>query len=216
MSVPWPQRVVGSGPSVTHVPEPHLGRVAIVRVVLKVGVLASGTGSLFEAICDDADNYEVVVLVTDRPDIRALDIAEERGIPSVVLPFKSFGSRDEFSEQVAKSLLEYGSELIAHAGFMRILTQPYLDLLAPRVILNSHPSLLPRHPGAHGVRDALEAGDTVTGTTIHHVTLALDAGPVVVQEQVPIYPTDTEDSLHERIKVVERRLYPEVIRSFAS
>lgn len=182
---------------------------------MKVGVLASGTGSLFEAICEGQDEtYEVVVLVTDRPHIRALEVAEARGIPAVVVPFKDFDSRDAFSEAVAKALIEYEVDLAANAGFMRILTAPYLDLMAPRVLLNSHPSLLPKYPGMHGVRDALAAEETVTGTTIHRVTLDLDGGPIVAQEEVAIIPGEGEETLHERIKIVERRLYPEVVRSF--
>jgi phosphoribosylglycinamide formyltransferase-1 len=184
--------------------------------VLRVGVLASGSGTLFQAIADGQDErYRVAVLISDRPGIPALERAERAGIPAIVADFKGIADRDAFSEQVAKALVEHGADLVAQAGFMRILTAPYFDLVAPRPILNSHPALLPAFPGAHGVRDALAAGVKVTGATIHLVIPEVDAGPILVQEAVTVEPGDTEESLHERIKRVEQRLYPDVIRSFA-
>lgn len=188
--------------------------------MFRIGVLASGSGSLFQAIVDEAaaaePAYEVAVLVTDRPGIRALERAEAAGVPTVVVDFHGTADRDTFSEQIAKALIEHQIDLVAQAGFMRILTTPYFDLVAPRPILNSHPALLPAFPGAHGVRDALAAGVKVTGTTIHLVVPEVDAGPILVQEAVTVLEDDTEDALHERIKAVEQRLYPEVIRRFAA
>lgn len=185
--------------------------------MLRVGVLASGSGTLFQAIADGQDgSYSVAVLVTDRGDIPVLERAARAGIPSVTVDFKTIGDRDAFSEQVAKALVEHGADLVAQAGFMRILTAPYFDLVAPRPILNSHPALLPAFPGAHGVREALAAGVKVTGATIHLVIPEVDAGPILVQEAVAVLPDDDEASLHERIKLVEQRLYPEVIRTFAA
>ena len=167
--------------------------------MLRVGVLASGSGTLFQAIADGQDDaYSVAVLISDRADIPALERAARAGIPAVVIDFKAIGERDAFSEQVAKALVEHA-----------------VDLVAPRPILNSHPALLPAFPGAHGVRDAINAGVKVTGATIHLVIPEVDAGPILVQEAVPVLADDDEDSLHERIKAVEQRLYPEVIRTFA-
>lgn len=216
MLVLWPGWVVQYGPSSYAKDNTDRSEGLSSENVLKVGVLASGTGSLLQSILDGSkDRYEVVVVISDRPGVKALERAEASGIPGLVIDFAAVGDRDLFSEQVAKMLLEYGVELVAQAGFMRILTAPYFDLLAPRPILNSHPALLPSFPGAHGVREALAAGVKVTGTTIHLVTLEVDAGPILAQESVVVQPADTENSLHERIKVVEQRLYPEVIATFA-
>lgn len=211
-----PQRTNRAGSASLTEIEPVEPRSLSCGDVLRVGVLASGSGTLFQAIADGQDDrYAVSVLVTDRADIPALTRAAKAGIPSVIVDFKAISDRDTFSEHVAKALVEHGVDLVAQAGFMRILTAPYFDLVAPRPILNSHPALLPAFPGAHGVRDALAAGVKITGTTIHLVIPEVDAGPILVQEAVPVLPDDDEDALHERIKAVEQRLYPQVIRTFA-
>lgn len=181
---------------------------------LRVGVLASGTGSLLQAILDGQDLYQVVVVVSDRPGVQALERAERAGVPSVVVDFKSFAAREEFSDAVRGALQEHGVELVAQAGFMRILSPNYVRAFEGR-ILNSHPALLPSFPGAHGVRDALAWGVKVTGTTIHFVDEEVDHGPIVLQEAENVMPDDTEETLHERIKEIERRLFCEAIRLFA-
>lgn len=184
---------------------------------LRVGVLASGSGTLLQAILDGQDDdYRVVVVVTDRPGVAALDRAGRAGVPAVVLDWKAYGAarRAEFSDAVRRALEGHGVDLVAQAGFMRVLSPNYVRAFEGR-ILNSHPALLPSFPGAHGVREALAWGVKVTGSTIHFVDEEIDHGPIVVQEAVEIRPGDTEDALHERIKAVERRRYPEVIRWFA-
>lgn len=179
-------------------------------------MLASGTGSLLQAILDAQDEaYKVVVVVSDRPGVECLARAERAGVPAEVVDFKSFENRDEFCAALARAELAHDVDLSVHAGFMRILTKPFFDTLR-RPAMNSHPALLPSFPGAHGIRDALEWGVRVTGTTIHFVDEEVDHGPIILQDVVAVEDDDTEESLHERVKVLERRLYPEAIRLFAA
>lgn len=182
---------------------------------MAVGVLASGSGSLLQSLLDEQDEwYRIAVVVSDRPGVQALARAEAAGVPAVVCEFASYPSREAFSSAVAAAQRERDVELSASAGFARILSPNYFPEVAVPYI-NSHPALLPSFPGAHGVRDALAYGAKVTGTTIHICDEGVDTGPVIAQEAVSVLPEDTESSLHERIKTVERRLYPEVIRWFA-
>ena len=182
---------------------------------LRVAVLVSGTGSLLQAILDGQDSsYEVAVVASDRPGVLALDRCEEAGIPAVVVEFPKGEAREIASEKIARAVRGYDIGLAVQAGFMKILTANYFDILGVPS-MNSHPALLPSFPGAHGVRDALAAGVKVTGTTIHFATPDVDGGPIIFQEAVEILPEDTEETLHERIKAVEQRLYPEAIRLFA-
>jgi phosphoribosylglycinamide formyltransferase-1 len=178
---------------------------------LSVGVLASGTGSNLDAICDAG--IPVVVVVVDR-QCAALDVAARHGVASVVVERRSFGpdfDRVAYTEDVVDVLRSHDVELVAMAGFMTVLEKPLFDAFEGRV-LNTHPALLPAFKGAHAVRDALEHGVKVTGCTVHVATMELDAGPILAQEAVPVLAGDDEAALHERIKVVERRLYPETIR----
>ena len=183
---------------------------------LRIGALASGSGTLLQAILDEADIYEVAVVLSDRPGIEGLARAERAGVPTVVVDWTDYGKerRAEFSTACAEALRARGVELACNAGFMRILTTEYFEVLGVPA-MNSHPALLPAFPGARGVRDALARGVKVTGTTIHFATPDVDAGPIILQEAVAVLPGDDEASLHERIKEVERRSYPEAIRLFA-
>jgi phosphoribosylglycinamide formyltransferase-1 len=174
-------------------------------------VLASGGGSILEAIL--ADGIPVAVVVVDRP-CGATDVAAAAGVPAVVVARTSFGAdfdRDAFTGEVVDVLQAHEVDLVVMAGFMTILAQAAFDAF-PGAILNTHPALLPAFPGAHAVRDAVAAGAEVTGTTVHVATLEVDAGPILAQEAVAVLPDDSVESLHERIKVVERRLYPATIR----
>ena len=182
---------------------------------LRVGVLVSGTGSLLQAILKGQDSsYEVAVVASDRPGIRALERAEKAGVPTVVVEFPKSEAREIASEKMARALRYHEVGLAVLAGFMKVVTANFFDVLGVPA-MNSHPALLPSFPGAHGVRDALAWGVRVTGTTIHFATPDLDGGPVISQEAVEVLADDTEETLHERIKVVEQRLYPEAIRLFA-
>jgi phosphoribosylglycinamide formyltransferase-1 len=179
---------------------------------VRIGVLASGSGTLLEAILDAA--IPVALVVTDRA-CRALDIALERGVDAVLVERGSFGAdfdRVAYTEQVVDVLQSHAVELVVMAGFGTIFEKPIHDAF-PNRILNTHPALLPAFPGWHAVRDALEHGVKVTGCTVHVAGLEVDTGPILAQESVPVLPDDDEDTLHERIKIVERRLYPDTIKA---
>jgi phosphoribosylglycinamide formyltransferase 1 len=179
---------------------------------VRIGVLASGGGSNLEAIL--ADRIPVEVVVVDRP-CAATDVAERHGVAAELVRRDSFGKdfdRVAYTDAVVDVLQRHEVELVVMAGFMTVFEKPVFDAFDGR-ILNTHPSLLPAFKGAHAVRDALEHGVKVTGCTVHVATMDLDDGPILAQEAVPVLPDDDVESLHERIKVVERRLYPATIRS---
>ena len=179
---------------------------------MRTAVLASGSGTLLEAML--ADGLTVSLVVVDRPS-RALDVAEAGGVPALLVARTSYGAdfdRAGYSRQVAEVLQEAEIDLVAMAGFGTVLAEPMYEAFEHRV-LNTHPSLLPAFKGWHAVAAALAYGVKVTGCTIHVATLEVDTGPILAQEAVPVLDDDDEESLHERIKVVERRLYPETIRA---
>jgi len=181
---------------------------------VRLGVLVSGTGTILEALL--AEGLPVVVVVADRP-CRGLDIAAEHGVAAELVDRRTFGGfgdafeRDTFTRGVVEVLGRHDVDLVVMAGFGTVLTRPAHDAYGGR-ILNTHPALLPAFPGWHAVEDALAAGVAVTGCTVHVATLDMDAGPVLAQEEVAVRPDDTAATLHERIKEVERRLYPATIR----
>jgi phosphoribosylglycinamide formyltransferase-1 len=178
---------------------------------VRIGVLASGAGSNLGAILDAG--LPVVVVVVDRP-CAAVDRAREAGVPAVVVergPLRDL-DRVAYTHRVVDALTTHETDLVAMAGFMTILEKPVFDAF-PNRVLNTHPSLLPAFRGAHAVEDALEAGVKVTGCTVHVAVPEVDAGPILAQEAVPVLPDDTPDTLHERIKAVEHRIYPEAIRT---
>jgi phosphoribosylglycinamide formyltransferase-1 len=175
---------------------------------VRIGVLASGSGTNLEAIL--AAQLPVVVVVVDRP-CRATDVAASAGVPSELVPRGP--DRVEFTHRIVDALARHQVDVVAMAGFMTILEKPMFDAFEGRV-LNTHPALLPAFRGAHAVEDAIAAGVKVSGCTIHVATLEVDSGPILAQEAVPVLPGDTVESLHERIKDVERRLYPDTIRRF--
>lgn len=180
----------------------------------RIAALASGSGTLLEAILDDG--IPLVVVAADRR-CRALDVAAEHGIPTELVErtdwSRSF-DRDSYTERLVKVLRSHGVHLVVMAGFGTVV--PRIVDAFPGRVLNSHPALLPSFKGWHAVRDALEHGVKVTGTTIHVVTDQMDAGPILAQEAVHVLPDDTEDSLHERIKQVERALYPATVRRYVA
>ena len=179
---------------------------------MRIGVLVSGTGSNLEAIL--SAGLPVVVVAADRR-CRGLEIAAERGVATELVERTSFGTdfdRHGYTKAVVAALEAHGVDLVVMAGFMTILDPIFIDRWPGRV-LNSHPALLPDFKGAHAVADALAAGVEVTGCTVHVATARLDDGPILAQERVPVEPGDTVESLHERIKVAERRLYPATIRA---
>jgi len=178
---------------------------------VRLAVLVSGTGTLLEAILADGPPVELVL--ADRP-CRGLEVAAEAGVAAELVERTDFGrsfDRAAYTDRVVKVLEAAGIEVIALAGYMTVLS-PAIFLAFPGRVLNTHPSLLPSFKGAHPVRDALAAGVRVTGCTVHVATAVVDDGPILAQEAVPVLPGDDEPSLHERIKVVERQLYPATIK----
>lgn len=180
---------------------------------VRVGVLVSGTGTILQALL--AERLPVVVVVSDRP-CRGLEIAADAGLAAELVDRAGYGGfgpgfdRTRFTGAVVDALRRHEVELVVMAGFGTVLDQPVHDAY-PERILNTHPALLPAFPGWHAVDDALAAGATVTGCTVHVATLVMDAGPILAREEVDVLPGDTAESLHERIKEVERRLYPATI-----
>jgi phosphoribosylglycinamide formyltransferase-1 len=175
-------------------------------------VLVSGAGTILDAITDAG--IAVALVVADRP-CRGLERAAVAGIPTELVARNRFDAdfdRDEYSARLAGVLSAHEIDLVVMAGFGTILSQPMHDAFGGR-ILNTHPALLPSFKGWHAVRDALAHGVKVTGCTVHVAGLDVDTGPILAQEAVPVLEGDTESTLHERIKAVERRLYPETIRS---
>ncbi|MGE4567371.1 MAG: phosphoribosylglycinamide formyltransferase [Acidimicrobiales bacterium] len=177
---------------------------------MKLAVLVSGTGTILDAMV--AAGLPVALVVADRPCL-AIERASGHGIAAEVVERSTFGAafdREGYTQQITEFLQSHRVELIAMAGFATILAAPIYESFSGR-ILNTHPSLLPAFPGWHAVEAALAHGVKVSGCTVHVATLAVDSGPILAQEAVPVEADDTADTLHERIKDVERRLYPATI-----
>ncbi|MBV9319238.1 MAG: phosphoribosylglycinamide formyltransferase [Mycobacterium sp.] len=175
-------------------------------------VLASGTGSLLNSLLDAAvDDYpaRVVAVGVDR-DCRAADIARAASVPTFTVRLADHAGRDAWDAALTEVTAGHSPDLVVSAGFMRILGPQFLSHFSGRII-NSHPALLPAFPGTHGVADALDYGVKVTGCTVHLVDAGTDTGPILAQQPVPVLDGDDEQTLHERIKVVERRLLVDVV-----
>lgn len=180
-------------------------------------VLASGTGSLLESILTAAvGDYpaRVVAVGTDR-DCRALEIAEAASLPSFTTRLGDHADRDAWDAAITEATAAHQPDLVVSAGFMKILGPHFLSRFPGRVV-NTHPALLPAFPGAHAVPDTLAYGVRVTGCTVHLVDAGMDTGPILAQEAVDVLDDDDEAALHERIKVVERRLLVEVLAAMAT
>lgn len=178
----------------------------------RVVVLASGAGTLMQSLIDAQDStYEIVALVCDVPGARALDRAAAAGIASAVVAPADFEDRAAWNIALTSTVEEFAPDWIVSAGFMRVLGPTFLAAFPQRVI-NSHPALLPSFAGAHGVRDALDYGVRITGTTVHVVDDGVDTGPIIAQRAVEVLDGDDEATLHERIKVEERELLVDVVR----
>ncbi|MEY4322749.1 MAG: hypothetical protein RL410_530 [Actinomycetota bacterium] len=178
-------------------------------------MLASGTGSLFQALLDAQDSsFTVVGLVTDQPEAQAIGRAAIAGINIAVLQLSDFETRDAWNRALSDAIDYFTPDLVVSAGFMRVVNADVVSRFAGRLI-NTHPALLPAFPGAHAVRDALAAGVSTTGSTVHFIDAGVDTGEVIAQRSVEILNSDDEDTLHERIKVVERELLVQVVKDFA-
>lgn len=184
----------------------------------RVVVLASGAGSVFEALARDLSEdgeIEITGLVCDQPGAGALHVAVAAGISSQVVPLVDRERRDAWDESLSAAIAVGEPDLVVSAGFMRLLGPAVLETFRDRII-NTHPALLPAFPGTHAVRDALAYGVKVTGCTVHLVDAGVDTGQVLAQRVVEVRDDDDEISVHERIKQVERVLLPEVARRMLS
>lgn len=180
----------------------------------QLGILVSGRGSNLQAIIDaiasDSLRADIAVVISNVDGAAALDRARAAGIQTLVMPHRAWPTRGEYDRALAEALRAHHVDLVCLAGFMRLLGPGFIDTFRHR-ILNVHPSLLPAFPGLDAQRQAFEHGVKVAGATVHLVTDALDAGPIVLQEAVPVLPDDTAQSLAARILQAEHRLYPQAI-----
>jgi len=181
--------------------------------VKRLGILLSGRGSNFEAIAENIKrgrlSAEIAAVISNRAEAGGIEIAQERGLPAVVLPSKGV-PREEYDRRVVAELQNRGVELACLAGFMRLLTGEFCRAFPLRA-LNIHPSLLPAFPGLDAQKQALEHGAKISGCTVHFVDEQLDAGPIILQAAVPVLDDDTEETLAARILVEEHRIYSEAI-----
>lgn len=184
---------------------------------LNIVVLASGTGSLLQSMLDtlDAGRVRVLAVGSDK-ECQAIDRAAAAGIPAFRVDFDDAARADRagWDAKLLAAVSAHEPDLVVSAGFMRILGQTFIDAFPDRII-NTHPALLPSFPGARAVADALDHGVKVTGTTVHIVDAGVDTGPILAQEAVAVEDGDTVDSLHERIKIVERRLLVDVLHTIS-
>jgi phosphoribosylglycinamide formyltransferase 1 len=181
----------------------------------RLGVLISGRGSNLKAIIDAIQggrlDASIAVVISNRADAPGLDHATAAGIETLVLSHMSYATREDYDRALVAELNKRGVALVCLAGFMRLLSPVFVDAF-PNRILNIHPSLLPKYPGLHPQQQALDDGAAESGATVHFVNKELDAGPVVLQESVPVLPGETADSLAARILEVEHSLYPRAIQ----
>ena len=180
-------------------------------------ILISGRGSNMEAVVRalDAEGWpaRIAAVISNKPEAGGLAFAQARGIPTAVVPSKMFATRAEFDAKLQETIDVFEPDLVVLAGFMRILTAPFVEHYAGRM-LNIHPSLLPLFPGLHTHQQALDAGCVEHGATVHFVTAELDHGPAVLQARIPVLPGDTEATLATRLLVEEHKLYPRAVRLF--
>lgn len=186
---------------------------------MRVVCLISGSGSNLQALLDwqhrgDLGAAEVVGVISNEPGARGLARAEQAGLQTACVPHGAFSSREAFDAALADHIDAHQPDLIALAGFMRILSAAFVQRYAKRLI-NIHPSLLPKYKGLDTHRRAIEAGDAVAGASVHWVTEALDAGAIIRQATVPIEPSDSPEDLKARVLIAEHQLYPSVIRDLS-
>ena len=186
--------------------------------MLSLVVLISGGGSNLRSLLEAAHDVEypdrIVAIGADR-DAEGLEHAEDFGIPTFLVPYLSYPDRESWGDALLENVAVWNADLVVLSGFMRLLPERVVDALAPNLI-NTHPAYLPEFPGAHGVRDAIAAGVTETGASVIIVYNGVDSGPIIAQERVRVLPGDTEYTLHDRIKIVERRLLVQSVLDIAN
>ena len=186
--------------------------------MLRLVVLISGGGSNLRALLEASEDAEFparVVAIGADLDADGLAHGEEYGIPTFVVPFSAFPTREAWGDELLAQVRQWDADLVILSGFMRLLPPAVVDALTPN-LLNTHPAYLPEFPGAHGVRDALAAGVEQTGASVIVVDAGVDTGPIVAQTRIPVLPGDTEARLHDRIKLVERELLVQVVLDIAN
>jgi phosphoribosylglycinamide formyltransferase 1 len=184
---------------------------------LPVVVLISGRGSNMRVLAERAQRdipIDIRAVISDRANAPGLDLARALAIPTATLALKDFASREAFDERLATLVESYEPQLVVLAGYMKILSAAFVRRFNQRLI-NIHPSLLPKYPGLHTHRRALEAHDSHHGATVHFVVEELDSGPLIVQGRVPVLPNDTEQSLAARVHKAEHRIYAKAVDWFA-
>lgn len=185
---------------------------------MRLVVLVSGSGTLLQALLDASASGElaarVVAVGSDRPDARGLARAESAGVPTFVHPLAAGADRAAWDAELTDLVAAYDPDLVVSAGFMKLVGPAFLARFGGRMI-NSHPALLPSFPGTHAVRDALAHGVAVTGATIFAVDAGVDSGRIIAQEPVRVLPGDDVETLHERIKIVERRLLVDTVNQLS-
>ncbi|MGJ3352705.1 phosphoribosylglycinamide formyltransferase [Providencia sp. Je.9.19] len=185
----------------------------------KIVVLISGSGSNLQSLIDGCHNgtinADIVAVVSNQSDAYGIIRAQEAGIPALCLNAKNYLSRDEYDAALLETIAQYQPDLVVLAGFMRILSSNFVKNFSGKM-LNIHPSLLPKYPGLHTHRKALENGDKEHGTSVHFVTEELDGGPVILQAKIPLFTDDTEYGVIERIKTKEHHIYPMVVQWFVN
>jgi len=181
---------------------------------LKLGFMASGSGSNFEAVAQAIEDgklkAKIQVLIYNNPTAKVALRAANRGVEAILLNHRDYPSREEFDRQIVQKLQQYGVEWVIMGGWMRLVTQVLIDAFSNRMI-NIHPSLLPSFKGVHAVEQALAAGVKITGCTVHLLCLEMDSGPILMQAAVPVLPDDTPETLHARIQLQEHRILPQAI-----
>ncbi len=185
---------------------------------LKIGVLVSGNGSNLQSIIDHIEkgklDARVACVISNNAEAFALERARNHGIPALFTDHRQFPARESFDAALVNTLLEHHIRLVALAGFNRIISPVLLDAF-PLAVMNIHPALLPAFPGSKAQRQALRYGVKITGCTVHFVDTGTDSGPIIIQAAVPVYETDTEESLSKRILAEEHKIYPRAIQLFA-
>jgi phosphoribosylglycinamide formyltransferase-1 len=180
-------------------------------------ILISGRGSNMEAIVRAMESEgwpaRIAAVISNKPEAKGLEYAQARGIPTAVVANKEYATRAEFDAALQETIDRFAPDLVVLAGFMRILTAPFVEHYEGRM-LNIHPSLLPLFPGLGTHQQAIDAGEKEHGATVHFVTAELDHGPIVAQARIPVLPDDTEHTLSARLLVEEHKLYPYAVRLF--
>jgi phosphoribosylglycinamide formyltransferase-1 len=187
--------------------------------LLKLGIMASGNGSNFEAVAQAIHNGQlnarIEVLIYNNPGIKVVARAEHWGVPTVLLNHRDYKRREDLDTAIVETLRQYQVEWLVMAGWMRIITPVLIDAFPDRII-NIHPSLLPSFKGVRAVEQALEAGVKIAGCTVHLVRPEIDSGPILLQAAVPVLPDDTSETLHARIQVQEHRILPLALAQLAA